>query len=123
MKITWKDAISTISTAGAAVLGYADFNDYSWPLVSNINWVIAWMAALGLITLIAGFTFDKFSNEYWDLAGVTLAVALGTIAIMGWSFAVGGYVTAMLVGVVVSWAVSLSHHFAEHSTSKRLIHA
>jgi hypothetical protein len=123
MRITWKDAITTISTAGAGVLAYAYFNDYSWSLVSNINWVIGGMLALGFITLVAGFAFDKFSNEYWDLVGVALAVGLGTVAVMGWSFEAGGYVTAMLVGVVTCWVVSLGHHIEERGTPRHFIHA
>jgi len=128
MRITWKDAITTISTAGAGVLAYAYFNDYTWPLVSNINWVIGGMLALGLITLVAGFAFDKFSNDYWDLVGVALALGLGSVAVMAWSFTADGYIMAMLVGVALCWAVSLSHHIEEHGTQghgtpRHFIHA
>lgn len=123
MKITWRDAITTISTAGAVVFATAYYQEYDWPLVSNINWVICGLAALGLITLAAGFAFDKLSNDYWDLVGVSLALALGSITALGLSYPASGYVITMLIGVIVCWLASLIHHFMEHDIPKGVMHA
>ena len=116
MKITWKDAITTLSAGGAGVLTVAYYNDYTWPLMSSTRWVVGGLAALAAVILIIGFVFDKLSNLNWDLLGVSLALATGFITAMGLSIAVSGYVVTMLAAVLVTWLVSVSHHFLEQDT-------
>jgi len=116
MKITWKDAITTLSAGGAGVLTVAYYNDYTWPLMSSTRWVVGGLAALAAVILIIGFVFDKLSNLNWDLLGISLALATGFITAMGLSIAVSGYVVTMLAAVLVTWLVSVSHHFLEQDT-------
>ena len=116
MKITWKDAITTLSAGGAGVLTVAYYNDYTWPLMSSTRWVIGGLGALAAVILIIGFVFDKLSNLNWDLLGISLALATGFITAMGLSIAVSGYVVTMLAAVLVTWLVSVSHHFLEQDT-------
>lgn len=116
MKITWKDAVTTLSAGGAGALTVAYYNDYTWPLMSSVRWVVGGLAILSAIILVVGFAFDKLSNLNWDLLGITLAVAIGFITALGLSYAVSGYVITMLVAVLATWLVSISHHFIEHET-------
>jgi hypothetical protein len=116
MKITWKDAVTTLSAGGAVVLSVAYYNDYSWPLVSNVRWVVGGLAVLAAVILVVGFAFDRLSNLNWDLLGITLAVTIGFITAMGLAFAVSGYVVTMLIAILATWLVSISHHFMEQDT-------
>lgn len=114
MRITWKDAITTLSAGGAGVMSLAYYNDYTWPLVSSVRWVVGGLAVLASIILIVGFAFDRLSNLNWDFLGISLALAIGFIVALGLSFAASGYVVSMLVAVLATWLVSISHHFMEH---------
>ena len=96
------------------MLTVAYYNDYTWPLMSSVRWVVGGLAVLAAIILVMGFAFDKLSNLNWDLLGITLAAAIGFITALGLSFAVSGYVVTMLSAVLVTWLVSVSHHFIEH---------
>jgi hypothetical protein len=126
MKITWKDAVTTLSAGSAVALSVAYYNDYSWPLVSSVRWMVAIMAALAAIILILGFAFDKLSGMYWDITGVILAAFTGFITAIALTYADSGYVMTMMIAVLVIWAVSMVHHVIEHEptqTTHRLVHA
>jgi len=84
--------------------------------MSSTRWVVGGLAALAAVILIIGFVFDKLSNLNWDLLGISLALATGFITAMGLSIAVSGYVVTMLAAVLVTWLVSVSHHFLEQDT-------
>ena len=114
MKITWKDGISTLSAAGALVLERAYFHNYDWPLASSVRWMLGGVVLLGLISLVAGFAFDKYSNEYWDIVGIVAFVALGSITVLGMVYAVSDYLIAGMLTTSAIWLVSTTHHLIEH---------
>lgn len=123
MKVTWKDAVTTVSAGGAIALERAYFHNYDWPLVSSMRWVLGGLAVLGFINLILGFAFDKFSNEYWDLLGITIGIGLATITTLGIIFVVSDYVVAMMLSVLAIWLISIVHHLVERGVPQRIVHA
>jgi len=123
MRITWKDAVTTVSTGGAVVLERAYFHNYDWPLVSSMRWVIGGLAIAAFINLIVGFAIEWGQNEWWDFATIFGAVTLGTLTFLGLNYVVSDYVVAMMLSVVSVWLVSMVHHMVEHGTPQRLIHA
>jgi hypothetical protein len=123
MRITWKDGLTTLSMGGAIALERAYFHNYDWPLVSSMRWVIGGLAILSAITLVAGFAFDRLSNENWDVLGIFAAVAIATITTLGLIYTVTDYVVALMAAAVAVWLVSVIHHVIEYEAPHTLSHA
>lgn len=126
MRIRWRDGLATLSAGGAIVLERAYFQNYDWPLVSSISWVIIGLTILAGITLFAGFAFDKYSSANWDLLGIAFGVGLATLAGLGLIYEVTDYVVLLMLSAIFIWVVSVAHHLAEpgeHKTPKNIVHA
>jgi hypothetical protein len=123
MRITWKDAITTISTGGAIVLERAYSQSFDWPFVSEIRWVIVGLAALVAINLALGFAFDAFSSDTWDTLGMLLGAGLVVLVTLGLIYAAPVYTLLLMLSAVAIWVVSVAHHFAESGSPQTLHHA
>lgn len=120
MRITWKDAVTTLAMGGAVTLEYAYFHNWDWPLISNMRWTIAGLAVLAAVTLILGFAFDEHSTEGWDLLGTVFGLGIAGLATLGIIYVISDYVVLLMLSAVLVWIVSVVHHFAEHGSPQGL---
>jgi phosphatidylserine synthase len=120
MRVTWKDAVTTISAGGAIVLERAYSQNFDWPLVSEIRWVIIGLAVLTAVNLVLGFAFDRFSSDTWDVFGILLGAGLAIVVTLGMFYAAPVYVLLLMLSAVAIWLISISHHFTESSTPHTL---
>ena len=120
MRITWRDAITTISMGSAIVVERAYFHNWDWPLVSSMNWVLVGLAALGLLAILAGISFDKFASEAWNFIAAIWALATVAVAGLGMAYEVSDYVVIMMLNVVGVWIVSVAYHFIEQGNTHQL---
>ena len=117
MRITWRDGVTTLSTAGAIVLERAYFHNYDWPLVSSMRWVIAGLAVLFAINYVFGYVLDRSHATVWTWTSGILAIAALIVTSLGLVYAASDYVVLLMITAVVFWAASLAAHFAVHSTT------
>lgn len=110
MAITWRDGITTLAAATAVLVGQAYFHEWGWPLVHELSWAIAIVAALGFVIFYFSFAMDDNQGVGWSaMAYVSSLLAAGLAA--------GGVLTesaiflvlAMIV-VVLFWLVSVVRH-------------
>lgn len=126
MRITWKDAITTLSAGGAVVAERAYFHEYDWPLASSMRWVIGVLAILAAINLVLGFAFDWRKSDWWDFLAIVLGVGLATITTLGLIYVVSDYVVLGMLATLAIWLLSVARHLAEHGaphTPHRFVHA
>lgn len=122
MRITWRDAVTTVSTGAALVAERAYFH-YDWPLLTSTRWAVGAIAVLTLITLVVGFAFDKFSSIGWNLTGLVLGAALAVVTTLGLFYAVSDYVVVMALGAILVWVGAVAHHLFEQGEVRTVIHA
>jgi hypothetical protein len=122
MRITWRDAITTLIVGGAVTLEYAYFHNWDWPLVSNMRWTIAGLAILSALALIIGYVNDKYSSGVWDLTAVFFGVIIAALTTFGMIYVVSDYVVLLMLTAMAVWFVSIIHHLVEH-TDIRHMHA
>lgn len=117
MRITWKDGITTLSTAGAIVLERAYFHSWNWPLISNVRWVIAGLAVLIAISFLFGYVLDEQRSAAWSWATGLLAATAAVLTGLGLIYAASDYVVLLMLTAVVFWAASLVAHLATHRST------
>lgn len=114
MRITWKDGVTTLATAGAIVLERAYFHNWDWPLISSMRWTMAGLAALIAVSFVFGYLLDAYKSELWGFASSVLLFAAIVLTGLGMYYVVSDYVVLLMVNAVVFWCASLLRHFTVH---------
>lgn len=114
MRITWKDGVTTLSAAGAIVLEYAYFHDWSWPLISNMKWAMAGLAALTAVGLVFSYVLDEIRGFSWSLVAGLFVIS--TIALTGFGlyYVNTDYVVLLMLNTVLFWFASIVRHVTLH---------
>lgn len=123
MRNIWKDGITTLGAVATAVMGWAYFHNWTWPLMSSERWVIAGMALMGLIVFTFGYMLDSQHVTSWAAAALVLLIVVLGITTFGLVFATSGYVTALMWSVLAFWVASVGWHTAEHTSTPHHSHA
>lgn len=116
MSITWRDGITTLSTAGVIVLERAYFHNWDWPLVSSLRWMIVGLAVLTAVGLIFSYTLDKFRSSGWSLVAGTLGTLAAGFTGLGLIFNDSDYLVLLMLTAVVFWLASIVRHITIPST-------
>lgn len=114
MRVTWKDGVTTLATAGAITLERAYFHSWDWPLISNMDWVIAGLVGLTAIGFLFSYVFDEFRNTAWTwIAGILGAL---TLVLAGFGLITGSsdYVVLLMLNAVLFWIASIIRHVTVH---------
>ena len=112
MKLTWRDAVATVLTAGGVATYAAYTQGASLPSLSSPRAVAAAVLALGFLACTVGApdAFGPAAKRWTTMVGSVLGVAIllsGAITLI-----TGGTVAlAVLVGTTVAlWAFTTLHH-------------
>lgn len=116
MRITWKDGITTLSTAGAIVLERAYFHEWDWPLISDMRWTLIGLAALVAVSYLFGYVLDRSHSTIWNWTAGLLAILAAVLTGLGLIFAASDYVVLLMLTAVVFWIVSIVAHVAVPGT-------
>ena len=110
MRITWKDGITTLTTAAAVLLERAYFHSWDIPLVSNMSWVIVGIAVLIAIGFSVSYLLDESKGEIWTWAAGLLAASAVVLSGLGLYYRNSDYVVLLMFNAVVFWIASLIDH-------------
>ena len=114
MKLTWKDAVTTLIMAAVIILERAYFHNWNWPLVSGMRWVVIGIATLTVLSLFFSYVLDRVHSVGWNIiAGV---FSLSTLALtgLGLYYANSDFVVLLMLNTVLLWAVSMIGHVISH---------
>jgi hypothetical protein len=114
MRITWKDGVTTLSTAGAIVLERAYFHDWDLPLVSNMKWVIAGLVLLTAVGFVFSYVLDAVRGAGWSLVAGILAASTIVLAGLGLYYTNSDYVVLLMLNAILFWFASLVRHVTVH---------
>lgn len=115
MGITWKDGVTTLSTATAVLLERAYFHNWDLPLVDSMTWVIVGMVVLLAVGYMFSYFLDETRSAIWSwTAGILAVVAVG-LAGLGLYFEESDYVVLLMINAVAFWIASVLYHAAAPS--------
>ncbi|HRJ06038.1 MAG TPA: hypothetical protein PK096_00510 [Candidatus Saccharibacteria bacterium] len=114
MRITWKDGVTTLATAGIVLLEAAHFYEWGWALVDEVRWVIFGIAALLAISYVFGYVFDGTRSTAWNWVAALVAVVAVVTATLGLIYAASGYAAVLMFTSVAFWLASLVAHLTIH---------
>lgn len=116
MRITLKDGVTTAATAGAVVLERAYFHDWDWPLIANMRWTIAGLAALTAVGLLFSFVLDTTRNMVWSVVASAFAISTVVLTGLGLYYTNSDYVVLLMLNAVLFWVASLVRHLTVPAT-------
>jgi hypothetical protein len=118
MSITWKDGVTTLSTAGAILIERAYFHDWSWPLVSSLRWVIAGTLGLIAISFVFSYVLDKVKGIGWTAVATMIGALAFVLAGLGLYFNDSDYLVLLILSAVAFWLASIVRHVSLPAAAK-----
>jgi hypothetical protein len=114
MKLTWKDATSTVLAGAAVLIAFAVTDAWAWPLLGDYRAGTIALAVVGIGMCATGTSMAKAS---WSDPLVLIASFLGVLALV---FIVAGLFmatvipfVALAVDIVALWFVSTLRHLID----------
>lgn len=114
MRLTWKDATSTLLAVAAVLIALAVVNAWGWPLLGDFRAGTVALAVMGFAMCVSGTSMAK---ARWSDPLVVVATLLGVVAL---ALMVGGLIyatqplfVALAVDIVALWFVSTVRHLVE----------
>lgn len=108
MSLSWKDAATTILTAGVVTLAFAAVQE--WLSFLSVRWTVVGMLVLGIGACAVGAYSTNTAPAYYSLVtGVLVAVA-GLCVLLGLIFGAKGYAVALASAIVVLWFIATVRH-------------
>jgi hypothetical protein len=115
MRLTWRDAVSTVLVFAGLTMAVSVVEGWGWPLLVGVQAGIIALGIAGVASCVFGSPLDRFSfTDPFALMTMVLAMALIGIAI------VGGLITGapefLFVLMVVTgalWAMATVRHAVE----------
>ena len=114
MRLSWKDAVSTLLVAACGLIFLAVTDAWGWPLLSSYHTGAAALLAVGLAAcIVGGSDMVSLSDDPLTLGASTLGFFAFAVAIFG---SVTGSETAfaiLAVTIAMLWVVATIHHALE----------
>lgn len=117
MRVTWRDGVTTLATAGAIVLERAYFHNWNWPLIDDVRWTIGGLAALVVVSFVFGYVLDSSRNTTWTVIAGLIGLAALVFTGLGLVYAASDYAVMLMLSAVVFWIASIIEHIVVPSTA------
>jgi hypothetical protein len=124
MRLTWKDAVATVFTAGIVAIYIAFLLDLGWPLIASVRGTTAALLVLGAVGGCAlGTVGAQYGKNLQPVARtlVVIATVLGVVALGAGIYALitaSEVALAVLFGAIVAlWlTATVRHAFTKPAT-------
>ena len=117
MRITWRDGITTVSTAGAVLVERAYANGWDWPLIADTRWAIAGLAVLFAVGFLFSYLLDSARGMTWSWIGAVIGVLAVVLTGLGLYYdTTVGYTSLLMFNTVLFWLASVTAHLGMEST-------
>ena len=122
MKLTWKDAFSTIFAGSVVVALVAALLGYDWSFFATWRGAVGTVGALGLLMLLADETDLERINR-WGIVEWTLTLAGIGLVVAGLIVTSKVLFILAAADILVFWLASVSRHlFSHEAAAPREIH-
>lgn len=115
MRLTWRDAASTVLAAVVLVFTLAAVRDWGWPLLGSFRSATIVIAIVGLVMVGFGTAARevRWSDPFMAVDGV-IGVAAVVLFIIAMFAASQGWFVAFAAAVLAMWLVPALRHVVEH---------
>jgi hypothetical protein len=112
MRLTWKDALGTLISAGGVLAAVSTLQGWGWPLLADARAGVIALLVMAVVVCPLGFAnpTPAFYKDPFVLAAMLVGTAilvLGVIALFGTP---ATYLPWMIGLTAVNWLVTTVHH-------------
>jgi hypothetical protein len=124
MRLTWKDAWSTVLVVVGLTLALSVTQGWNWPLLGGVREGIIALTVLGFGAHLLGAPRERFYfTDPFALMTMLIVVAALAIAIVGGLITgLVQYLLVLMVVIIVLWAFATLRHAVEGRTTSGRMH-
>ncbi len=125
MRLSWKDAWSTVLVVVGLMLALSVTQGWNWPLLGGVREGIIALTVLGVGAHLFGAPRERFYfTDPFALITMLIVVAALAIAIVG-GLITGSvqYLLVLMAVITVLWALATFRHAVEGRTTSKRVHA
>lgn len=112
MELTWRDAISTLTTGAAVTLEQAHFRGWEWPLMASTRWAVAALLVFWAINL----TISYMIGRSWAAIEYTLGILNAGVGAYGLVTGSNDALALLMLGIVAMWLIAVVDHIVRHQS-------
>lgn len=115
MRLTWRDAVSTLVLLAGLSMALSVLQGWGWPLLGGVRAGIIALAVAGLASCVLGGTLDRFYfSDPFGLVTFLIAMTALAIAIVG-GLIVGTpeFLLALMLVTAALWVLATGRHAVE----------
>lgn len=118
MRLTWRDAASTVLLGAGVLMAASVIAGWNWPLLSGTRSGILALAVLGFASCVFGAPMERFYyTDPFGILTVVIAVLGAVVAIVGGLITGMGPFLGLLIAVsIMLWIMATLRHMVEGRT-------
>ncbi len=115
MKLTWKDALSTVLVLAGLAIALSVTGGWNWPLIGGVREAIVALAVAGLASCLLGTPLERwYYTDPFGLLTVAIVVLVLIVAtIGGLIFATQQYLVLLMIVTGMLWLFATLRHAIE----------
>lgn len=112
MRLTWKDALGTMITAGGILAAVSALQGWGWPFLSDARAGVITLLLMSVVVCPLGFANPgpTFYKDPFILAAMVVGTAILVLGVIGVITMPATYLPWMIGLTVVNWLVTVIHH-------------
>jgi hypothetical protein len=122
MRLSWKDAWSTVLVVAAMAMALSVTQGWNWPLLGGVREGIIALAIAGLGACLLGSPRERsyFTDPFGLVTMLVVMVALAIAIVGGLIVASVEYLVALMLVTAMLWALATLRHAVEGRSSPRI---
>jgi hypothetical protein len=122
MRLSWKDALSTVLVVGGLAMALSVTLEWSWPLLGGVREGIIALGIVGVGSCLLGSPGEKFyRTDPFGLATMAIIMLALAVAIVGGLITGSAeYLVALMLVTGMLWTVATLGHVVDGRSTPRI---
>jgi len=118
MRLTWKDALSTVLVLAGLVMALSVVQGWGWPLLSGVRSGIIALGVVGVAACALGAPRESFyyRDPFGLMTMVIVMIALAVAIVGGLIFGTQEFLVVLMVVTAMLWVMATVRHAVEGTT-------
>ena len=119
MRLTWKDALSTVLVLAGLLMALSVVQGWGWPLLSGVRSGIIALGVVGVAACALGAPRESFyyRDPFGLMTTVIVMIALAVAIVGGLIAGTQQFLIVLMVVTAMLWVMATVRHAVEGSTS------
>lgn len=112
MRLTWKDGLGTLITAGGVLAAVSTLQGWGWPLLADARAGVIALLVMALVVCPLGFASPGpgFYKDPFVLTAMAVGTAILVLGVIGLFSTPATYLPWMIGLTAANWLVTTIHH-------------